>query len=47
MKIFIIGAGVVGFSIGRNLIEKGHQVVFEDIDERLVEKLSADGFEDK
>jgi len=30
MKIFVIGAGVVGFSIGCNLIEKEHKVLFVD-----------------
>jgi len=45
MRIFIFGAGTVGFSIGKVLHDKGKKVIFVDIDNNVVKKLLDAGYE--
>ena len=44
MNIFIIGAGVVGSSIGKSLIDKGHKIIYVDINPNILKKLYKDGY---
>lgn len=45
MRIFIIGAGVVGTATGRGFLEAGHRVTFVDISPKRVENLAARGLD--
>ena len=45
MNIFIFGAGTVGLSTGKVLHDKGEKVIFVDINNKVIEKLSSDGYE--
>lgn len=45
MKISIIGSGVVGQKIGFGLKESGHQVIFHDINSKVIEDLRANDME--
>ncbi len=42
-KIAVIGSGVVGQATGKGFIEKGHEVVFCDIDPSVLTKLKGEG----
>jgi UDPglucose 6-dehydrogenase len=43
-NIVIVGSGVVGSATGKGLAEKGHRVVFHDIDGRVLERLGREGY---
>ncbi len=44
-KVAIVGSGVVGQASGKGLIEKGHQVIFADVNLQTLLRLSQEGFE--
>ncbi len=44
MNIFVIGAGVVGSSIGINFIDLGHNVVFVDVNKATINDLKSKGY---
>jgi UDPglucose 6-dehydrogenase len=45
VKIFVIGSGVVGKATGKGLAEKGHQVIFVDINHENISSLVAEGYD--
>lgn len=45
MKIAIIGAGIVGQATGMGLGKYGHDIVFHDADEQVLNKLAKQGYE--
>ena len=45
MRIAMIGSGVTGEATGIGLLHYGHDVIFYDIDERVLKKFSEDGYQ--
>jgi UDPglucose 6-dehydrogenase len=45
MKIIVLGSGVVGRSTGVGLADKGHHVIFVDINQDVVRRLQAEGYD--
>jgi UDPglucose 6-dehydrogenase len=45
VKVFVIGSGVVGKATGKGLAEKGHQVIFVDINPETISALIAEGYD--
>lgn len=43
MKIVIIGSGVVGQTTGVSLLQRRHEVIFHDIDKRILQNLESKG----
>ncbi|MBR0086068.1 MAG: 3-hydroxybutyryl-CoA dehydrogenase, partial [Lachnospiraceae bacterium] len=41
MKVFIVGAGQMGLDIGHVVAKTGHQVVFRDINQAILDKACA------
>lgn len=44
MRIQIIGAGTVGYATGEGFDRLGHEVIFHDVDESLLDKLADKGY---
>jgi len=45
LKILVIGSGVVGKATGKGFAEKGHQVIFVDINPETVAELVTEGYD--